>query len=358
MTAAVTFSAPVEGKTLISIRKSFNELDRLDEVERRNSLFSAVLECYALAVDASAHYAVEIDPALAVEFRQHLKAIEEQSRQAANVDQLRDVQSSFRGELREYRDKSAGQLQKMQQELENATAAMMIFAETVASNGENHEQEVRARLRDLETAAKRQTVAEIRGGIGTAVAAIQSSVEQIQHSNQVVVAQLQDEIRVLHQQIEQERKALYTDPASGAWNRQKIDTHIDNLLRQNHPFCLLMVWVRNLKRLDSQHSRTVVEGTLKAIIARFAALTGNDAIIGRWSQDQFVAVLDVPAARAISMSAEASAKLSGSYAVQENGQSQKVLVQVTAGVIDRAAGAPPATFHEKLEQLAGAISGA
>lgn len=343
---------------MISILKSFNDLDRLDEVEQRNRLFSAVLECYALAIDSSAHYAVEVDPALTVEFREHLKAIEEQSRKAANVDQLRHAQSSFRGELREYRDKSAGQLKKMRQELENATAAMMVFAETVATNGENHEQEVRAKLQDLQSTAKSQTIAEIRGGIGQAVAGIQSSVEQMQHGNQLVVAQLQDEIRVLHQQIEQERKAIYTDRASGAWNRQKIDTHIDNLLRQNQPFSLLMVSVRNLKRLDTQYSRTVVEGTLRALIARFAALTGDEAIIGRWSQDQFVAVLDIPAGHAIPLSAEASAKLSGCYSVQENGQSQRVSVQATAGVIDRPAGAPAQTFHQKLEQLAGAISGA
>lgn len=343
---------------MISIRKSFNDLDRLDEVEKRNSLFTAVLECYALAIDSSAHYAVEVDPALAVEFRQHLKAIEEQSRKAANVDQFRDAQSSFRGELREYRDKSAEQLKKMRQEMENATAAMTVFAETVAANGENHEQEVRAKLQDLQSTAKSETIALIRGGIGQAVAAIQTSVEQMQHGNQLVVAQLQDEIRVLHQQIEQERKALYTDRASGAWNRQKIDTYIDNLLRQNQPLCLLLVWVRNLKRLESQHSRTVIEGSLKALIARFAALAGDDTIIGRWSQDQFVAVLDIPPGRAISLSAEVSAKLSGGYAVQENGQSQKVYLQATAGVIDRTAGSPPETFHQKLEQLAGAISGA
>ncbi len=343
---------------MISIRKSFNDLDRLDEVEKRQNLFSAVLECYVLAIDSASHYVVEVDPSLAVEFRRHLKAIEERSRTAASVDQLRDAQSSFRGELREYRDKSAEQLKKMRQEVENATAAMMVFAETVASNGENHEQEVRAKLHDLETTAKSDRIEEIRGGINTAVAGIESSVQQIQRGNQLVVAQLQDEIRVLHQQIEQERKALYTDRASGAWNRQKIDTHLDNLLRQNQPFCLLLVWVRNLRRLESQHSRTAVEGTLKALIARFAALLGDDSVIGRWSQDQFVAVLDLPAARVISLSAEATAKLSGTYAVQENGQSQKVAVQATAGVIDRAAGAPPESFHRKLEQLAGAISGA
>jgi GGDEF domain-containing protein len=346
------------GYALISIRKSFNELDRLDEVEKRNKLFSAVLECYSLAIDSSSHYVVEVDAALAVEFRQHLKVIENQSRSASSVDQLLDAQSSFRGELREYRDKSAEHLKKMRLEVENATAAMMVFAATLATNGENHEQQVQAKLKDLQATAKSGKLDEMRSSIGQAVAGIQTSIEQMQHGNQLIVAQLQDEIRVLHQQIEQERKTLYTDRASGAWNRQKIDTYIDNLLRQNQPFCLLMVWVRNLKRLDTQHSRTVVEGALKAMVARFAAITGEDSVIGRWSPDQFVAVLDLPAARAIALSSEATAKLSGTYAVQENGQSQKVAMQASAGVIDRPAGAPPATFHQKLEQLAGAISGA
>lgn len=347
---------------MISILKSFNHLDRLDEAEKRNTLSNDLLacfvDCYALAIDSAAHYAVVVDPSLAVVFRQHLKVLEDQSRAATSVDQLRHAQASFRGELREYRDKSNDQLKKLRQEMENATAAMMVFAEAVSSNGENHEQEVHAKLQDLEATAKKDRIDEVRGGIGAAVAGIQSSIEQMQHGNKLVVAQFQDEIRVLHQQIEQERKVLYTDRASGAWNRQKIDAHIDNLLRQNQPFCLLLVWVRNLKRLDTQYSRTVAEGTLKALVGRFAAIAGEDAVIGRWSHDQFVAVLDVPAARAISLSAEAATKLSGSYAVQENGQSQKVAVQASAGVIDRAADAPADSFHRKLEQLADAICGA
>lgn len=342
---------------MISIRKSVDDLSRLDEIEKREALSKTILECYALAIHSAAHYAVEVDPALAVEFRDHLKKIEEQSRASVSSDQLRSAQSSFRGELREYRDKSTAQLLKMRKEVESATAAMTIFAETVAFNGQNHEHEVSSHLQGLESTARCNNIEEIRGGISTAVGGIQSSVQQIQRSNQLVIAQLQDEIRVLHLQIEQERKALFTDRASGAWNRQKIDIHLDNLLRQNQPFCLLLVWVRNLKRIESQHSRTVVEGTLKALISRFAAITGDEAVLGRWTEDQFVAVLDVPPGRAISLSTEATRKLSGSYAVQENGLSQNVTLQATAGVIDRNPGADSATFHHKLEQLAGAISG-
>jgi hypothetical protein len=268
---------PVRNR-LISIFKNGDSLS-LDEVEKREA---ALRECYGLAIQAVARYAVDVDPALTASFRAHLTTIEEQSRAASSADQLRSAQSSFRGELREYRDQSATQLQKMRQEVVNATAAMTIFANTVASNGEDHEQQVSAQLHSLESSAQVDNVEHLRGAIGTAVAGIQASVEQIQRSNHLVVAQLQDEIRVLHLQFEEDRKALFTDRASGAWNRQKIDMHLDNLLRQNQPFCLLLVRIRNLKRLESQHPRTIVEGTLKALISRFAAMTGEEAVIGRW----------------------------------------------------------------------------
>jgi GGDEF domain-containing protein len=342
---------------LISIRKSVDDLDRLEDLETREALSKAIRNCYALAIHSTAHYAVEVDPALAVDFRKHLKEIEEQSLAAMSAQQLHSVQSSFRGELREYRDKSNEQLIRMRGEVDSATAAMSIFAETISSSGEDHKKEVASQLHSLASATRCNDIQEIRGGIGAAVAGIQSSVEQMQRSNQLVIVQLQDEIRVLHQQFEQERKALFTDRASGAWNRPKIDIHLDNLLRQNQPFCMLLVWVRNLKRIEGQNSRTVLEGTLQALTVRFRAITGDEAVIGRWTEDQFVAILDIPPGRAIPLTAEATRKLSGGYAVQENGLSHTVAVQVTAGVIDRHPGSDSTLFRKKLEQLAGAISG-
>jgi GGDEF domain-containing protein len=343
---------------LISIRKSVDDLTRAEQLEKREELSKAMLDCYALAIDSAAHYAIEVDPALAVTLRARLQGIKEQSQAAVSAVELHSAQSSFRGELRDYRDKSTAQLKKLRAEVANATAAMTLFADSVASNGENHELEVRAHLHTLEGAGRSKNIEEIRGGIFAVVAGIQSSMEQIQRGNQLVVAQLQDEIRVLHLQMDAERKSLFTDRASGAWNRQKIDIHLDNLLRQNQPFCLLLVWVRNFKRLESQHSRSVVDDTLKAIVGRFAALAGDDAVLGRWSEDQFIAVLDVEPAAAIPLAADATRKLSGSYAIQENGLARTVTVQATAGVVDRAANADPSTFRQKLDQLAGAISGA
>jgi GGDEF domain-containing protein len=344
---------------LISIRKSVNDLERLDEERRlRDDLCSVLHECFALAIDSSAHCAIEVDPSLAVDLRTHLKVIGAQARTAVSGDQLRALQSSFHSQLCDYRDQSAERLKKVRKEIVDATAAMQIFAATVASNGENHEQEVSTQLRGLEHATQNSTIEQIRTGVGAAIDGIESSVLQMKRGNQLIVAQLQDEIRLLHQEIEQERKALYTDVASGAWNRQKVNTHLDNLLRQNRPFCVLLLRVRNLKHLETQYSRDVVHGTLKVLLSRFAAMTGEEGVLGRWSTDQFVAILDMPAARAIALSAEAAAKLSETYIMKENGRTQKVTVHATAGVTERPSGGDSTIFHQKLEQLSEAISSA
>jgi CRP-like cAMP-binding protein len=80
-------------------------------------------------------------------------------------------------------------------------------------------------------------------------------------------------------------------------------------------------------------------------------------MIGRWSEDEFAAILEVDPAAALAFSREAVRKLSGTYSVQENGLSRNVELQVAAGVTDSQSAGDPANFYRRLAQLAEAISG-
>ena len=101
---------------MISIRKSVDDLSRLEELEKREALSSVVRECYALAIHSAAHYAVEIDPGLTVELRTNLKTIEDQSRTAVSTRSVsRGAVVAFEANFREYRDKSTAQLVKMRE---------------------------------------------------------------------------------------------------------------------------------------------------------------------------------------------------------------------------------------------------
>jgi len=334
---------------VISLRKSVNELDRLGNLQ------SAAVECYQMALRSVAQYALEVDPSEAAEFRENLDGLGREWQRAASPDELRSVQTSFRGELREYRDSTAERLAHLRSDLEASAKAMACFATDIAAHGADYRAETQGELKRLDRLTESDSLDEIRRGIHHATATIAASLELIEAKNKMMVAQLQDEIRTLHNQFQSERRALFTDVPSGAWNRQKVEIRIEELLRQNQPFCFLLINIRNLKRLESRHTRAVAEGTLKALVRRFQAMLGTEALIGRWSHGAFVAIVDPQHGGALPLSRQAIKALSGSYTVQEGGLSHETTLEVTAGTVDHGPGTEVAAFTKKLEQLSSVM---
>jgi GGDEF domain-containing protein len=335
---------------LISLWKTANDLDRLHDLQR------ATLECYAQAIASMAQYAVAPDQARAAEFRVSLQALEKQLRDSESIDTIQAVETALRGELRDYQEHAHRRLDQLHQEVIGAAKAMKIFVESVSSSGADHEKQMETELKHLDVLTTYEDIGEIRNGLQDARSSLAASFEQLRRSNQLVIAQLQDEIRLLHQAIQSERRALFTDRSSGAWNHQKMAERIEELLRQDDPFCLLLVKVRNFKRTEGRYSRTVVEGALKSILTRFQNLAGEDAMLGRWSENEFLAILPMEPADALALSREATRKLSGNYSVQENGVAQNIVLQVTSGIVERKVRELPARFHKRLEQLTETLS--
>jgi len=336
---------------LISLLKTVSELDRLEELRETTAT------CYALAIRSTAQYAIEVEPAQAEGFRRHLEALQGQLQSAATTFDLRAVQSSFRGELRGYRDEVSGQLARMRKEMEAATAALQTLANSVIASGADHEAEVKQHLVELDAASRCNDIESILAGIRRCSTAIAVSIEEMRRSHQFLIVQLHDEIRVLHQEIENERRSFFTDPVSGAWNRQKIDARIQDLLQLNDSFSVLLVRFRNSKWLASQHSAAVIRQTLQAMLLRFQGLAGEEVMIGRWNDDEFIAILETQPVDALAISRDVARKLSTTYTIQEGGVSQNVNVQATSGVMERRVGTDHAAFHEKLTELSDTLSG-
>jgi len=296
---------------------------------------------------------VEVNPTEAEQFRAHLRALGRLLQVSSTEENLKEVAASFRGELREYRDRTHEWLARLHEEVIAATAMMKGIAESVVSNGADHEKQLERELRKLRSVSQSGDLREIREGIRSVSEGIAFSVDQMRRSNQLVVAQLQDEIRMLHREAAQ--RSSVTDRASGAWNRQKIAEAIEERLSQDELFCLLQVGLMGLRQLHNSFSRTIIEGTLKAVLMRLQNTLGKEALIGRWSEESFVAILPVELPDAIAVSREVTRKLSGDYTVQENGLAQTVPLHVTADIIDRGDSVDPAGLYRKLEQLAAVV---
>jgi GGDEF domain-containing protein len=336
---------------MISLRKAATELERLEDLQQ------TLAKCYALAIKSSAEYAVELDPHSTEYFRQRLHLLDTQCGQASAPEHYTAVQASLRGELRNYRDQAREQMSRMRKDLQNAAAAMKVFAESVASTGDDCEVQLRQEVGRLEALAASDDIETIRCGIESATGAIVRSYGQLRRSHQLVVTQLQDEIRTLHQAMDNERSRMDRDHASGAWNRQKLNERIEHLLQQNDSFCVFLVSARNLRRLERQHPSAVITDALRTLVQQFDGILGGEAMIGRWSDDVFSAILDMDPSSAMALSTEINRKLSMSFPVWTSGVAQMLTIETSTGIVDRRRDSDPSKFYRKLEQMAAAMAG-
>lgn len=335
---------------MVSLFKTATEMDRLQELHR------TAVECLGGALEAAVQYAVQADSGDYELFRDHLVALQKIVQITASAEELNTVKASFRGELRDYQHQVQERLARLREEVKAAAAAMQSFAEGVIASGADHEEQLEQELQTLATISKSNDLAKIRDGIDHATSRIAGSVEKMRRDNQLVITQLQDEIRILHQEIQAERRAKSTDRASGAWNREKITDRIEELFRQDEPFSLLLIRMLNLEQLEKQHSRNVVEGTLKSVLMRLHDLTGADSMVGRWSSEEFAAILPIAPPDGAALSNEVTRKLSGDYSVQENGLSRTVALRVATGIVDRQGGVVSDPFLRRVEQLGATLT--
>ena len=331
---------------MISIRKTSEELDRLENLSR------VMADCYGLAIQASADYAVEVDAAQTAVFREKLKAVAEQWRAARLAEELRRAGSGFRGELREYQRAAAESLNVLRREVQAAADAIAAFAGGVTSHGDDHEEQLNRELERLSAAAETGDLASIRLAIHNASAQIRAAVEQMRAANRMAIAQLRDEIRLLHHEIDADRHRA-ANPALRLHTRAEMNQQIQKALAKPGHFCLLLIaftdWRRVMRRYLCESARQVTS----EMIRRIHSAIDPDLIVGAWSESEFLTILHVDAATAISISRELAAALSSSYSFEDRGQPRAVDLNVKAGTIDR--GSSEFDFQDKLAGLASAL---
>jgi GGDEF domain-containing protein len=270
---------------------------------------------------------------------------------------IREIQASFRGELREYRDKTQLRVTRMHNEVGAAAAVMESLAASVASDSDDHESQLKAEMDGLQTALSSGDADQLRSRAQSAIAGIARYTYGIRKSNQLIIAQLHDEIRMLHQEMGQRERVKNCDAITGAWNSAWVDASIAEMVRLDDPFSVVVFRVLNLNRVEAHHTRAGVDGALKALVERLCQAVGERALVGRRSEEQFVAILkDAGPTEANALCAELTRVLNGPYAIQENGKSQNVALQVACGVTERPQGADGEGFRHKLAQLSGVLA--
>jgi len=310
---------------MISIQSSISELERAQEQQ------AALVATYLQAIRGTAQYAVELDEQITKPHRQRLAELADLVA-FGKTDVITGSAATFRGLLRDYRDKAARYLQQLRDELGCTARALQDTLDSLAQSAGDHETQLRKSVVVLRDVSDEGDISAIRTKVRSAADAIEVSLEQVRKEHQLTVAQFLMEIRVLHQRIDSLEAAASVDSMARLYDRGEMEDRI----RSARPgsFHLLLFQVTGISRAEAQFGRSVSEELAGAFTKRLKNSLPEAATLGRWSPEEFVAMIGQPRDPKASPGRWATDHLSGDYSCLLFGKTVRPSLQVTVGIVD------------------------
>ena len=329
---------------MISIRKTITELDQY--VQQRELAF----DCYLAAIRNTAHYVIEFDESISGPHRRYLTALADEVSKAT-PDVLEESRATFRGLLRDYRDKAAHYVSDLREQLANTASALQQMMESLAQSDGDHEARVRTAVAGLRQAAQSPEGAALRALLTTAADAIQQSLDLTRQQHQLAISQFQTEIRLLHKRIDMLETAASLDALTKLFTRREMEDRIRKAPAGG--FCLMLIKVTGFRLAELNFNRDVANELTGAFSRRLRNSLPDGAVVGRWSEEEFIALTALSRPEAVNLATHIADHLAGSYACLQNGRTVHPSLQLRVGVVDSGGDMPDRILQRITEILTG-----
>jgi len=293
---------------------------------------------------------VETDPASVREFRQRIgQHIDLLHLTEALTDEAADAKFSgtFSNDMRHYADSANAYIRKIRQELETTAQALdSILQQTQGSRSEQRLDEEVERLR---SAVQEKDPESLKTRVSRSVEGISACVEQIRREKNVVIAQLQDEIRLLHQTIDNSRRAAETDPVTGVLKREEAVKAIRRDLAAGRHVGVVRISIANFAGLTMTHGAALMERVVTGMCKRLAEIVPGQAILALWQKEAVSVVL--PAALVGTISPDPVVVCTGHYVCMDDGSPRTIYVEAVAASLCSKPGEDADEFLAKLDRM-------
>jgi GGDEF domain-containing protein len=164
-----------------------------------------------------------------------------------------------------------------------------------------------------------------------ASAVIQEGLEGMRQRHEATVSQLLEEIRTLHKRIDNLESVASLDLLAALVTRAEMEKRIESLPAGGSRLVLLSL--TGLRAAEARFGDRVRAQLAAAFLKRLTRVLPAETAIGRWSEEEFMAILPVPQEPAGRTQNALNEQLSGAYSCLEDGKTVRPELQVRATVL-------------------------
>jgi|GEM_PF-6665340 len=339
---------------VLSLNTRFAEMDR-QEVRR-------VVGFYSKALREAAERAIRFDNERVNEFRDAILRLADEL-DGSGQHGLDPIHEKFGESLAAFQRDGEGHLRVIREKLDEANGALASMVVSVSDMGTSHQAELEQEVDRLRMLHHLDDLARLRAELADATNRMAASLEGMRREHQMVVSQMRDEIRSLHREVDARAsrppqsipvsapalKAALTGSApaestpaestlpestNGA-GRREIERLLRGRTEADEPVTLLIVWMRNLAPMFSQHAPELVLDLMAAASARLDQVLQGRGRWAKWEDDCFIVCVPRSKNEVTRVTQDVAMRLNEGYLLQRSDGAHHLALKVSIGMVDR-----------------------
>jgi diguanylate cyclase (GGDEF)-like protein len=318
---------------MISLKRYFDSANaRVDNPEANCSreAFLALLSAYRSAFAEMAECGASACPDLASELKRGLTRLDEDLGDHPELPAVTLTREALHELLHGWGDKTAQYYRKTATDVKDLLLVMARTAESLGRHDDRYTQQLDSVTSRLETIAKLEDVTRIRTSVEESARQLKSSVARMTVESKAVIDHLRVEVSTCQAKLEKAERVASCDALTGLGSRLWAEARIQERIELGNAFCVLMIDVHGLRRVNQEFGNMVGDLILKEFARELRSSCRFSDLVARWAGDAFLVVLDCAAANAKAQIARLQSWICGPYQVP--GRPGHVFVQLSTAI--------------------------
>jgi len=313
---------------MISLKKSLSDLDRLESMQR------AASECYRAAVQTAGEHVVETEKSATRLFREELENLASRVKAAATASELNETRIAFEQSLEQYARQGSRYLRTLEQQVTSTRRALSDVVDSLAQTGGDEQERIESGLSRLEEIAGQPGVRRVCPEMSVLVASIEDGVGKLCKKNQLVVAQLRDELHSLQVTLDKAQHTARRDDRAGVTSRIELLGRIRRMLAVRKSFCLVLLSVSNAAYLRSTYPGQQLDDAYDDFSRQLTDFVEPHVVCGQWNQSVYAVLVEKQKPEAMELGVRLADRLAGPYFPREAADGRVINLRLTSGVIE------------------------
>ena len=303
---------------MISLKK-YLDADALHPYQSEpdpGELLAPVLESYRSALLAMGQSGFRAYPAVGSDLQQNLIRLASLLSRDLTPSLVQETEEQVEEQLRRWGGHTEEYFKAKANDIKELLIVLARTAESVGERDQRYATRFTQFTSRLQAIADLEDLAQVRASLVQRATELRACVEQMEEDSHQSLAQLHAEVSTYETKLKAAEELALRDPLTGLANRRNVEQRIAWRVDHQQTFSVAILDLDRFKQVNDRYGHPAGDNLLQQFSQELSANVRCTDLVGRWSGDEFIVVLDSDLASAESQMDRMRKWVLGDYTIQ------------------------------------------